>query len=48
MVRITHWLNPIAIIIMIGSGWGISSFQRYFSGVDDIGWTARHLAALAH
>jgi Ni,Fe-hydrogenase I cytochrome b subunit len=24
-VRITHWLNAIAIIIMIGSGWRIYS-----------------------
>jgi thiosulfate reductase cytochrome b subunit len=30
-VRITHWLNAIAIIVMIGSGWGIYNNVPVFS-----------------
>jgi thiosulfate reductase cytochrome b subunit len=31
-VRVTHWLNAIAIIIMIGSGW------RIYNNVPILGW----------
>ena len=28
LVRVTHWVNAIAIIIMIGSGWHIYNNSR--------------------
>ncbi len=31
VVRITHWLNAVAIIIMIGSGWRIYNQEPLFS-----------------
>jgi thiosulfate reductase cytochrome b subunit len=30
MVRITHWLNALAIIVMIGSGWRIYNQEPLF------------------
>ena len=30
VVRITHWLNAVAIIIMIGSGWRIYNWEPLF------------------
>ena len=31
VVRVTHWLNAVAIIIMIGSGWQIYNQEPLFS-----------------
>src|SRR3974377_159062 len=30
VVRITHWLNALAIIVMIGSGWRIYNWEPLF------------------
>jgi thiosulfate reductase cytochrome b subunit len=30
IVRITHWLNAVAIIVMIGSGWRIYNQEPLF------------------
>lgn len=54
-VRITHWLNAIAILIMIGSGWQIYNASPLFSfvfppGITLGGWLAGgimwHFAAM--
>src|SRR6202008_2541600 len=54
-VRITHWVNALAILIMIGSGWQIYNASRLFpfsfpKGVTLGGWPAGgllwHFAAM--
>ena len=51
MVRITHWLNAVAILVMIGSGWRIYNQEPLFgfsiSSLDDIGRPTRYLTTLA-
>jgi thiosulfate reductase cytochrome b subunit len=37
-VRVTHWLNAIAIIVMIGSGWRIYNNVPIFSWLVFPGW----------
>src|ERR1700730_13915134 len=54
-VRVTHWINAIAILVMIGSGWQIYNASPLFDfvfpkNITLVGWLARallwHFAAM--
>jgi thiosulfate reductase cytochrome b subunit len=51
MVRITHWLNAVAIIVMIGSGWRIYNREPLvgftFPVLMTLGRPTRNFATLA-
>jgi hypothetical protein len=48
VIRITHWLNALAIIVMIGSGWRIHNQEPLLassSGMDNVGRRAPNLSS---
>jgi len=46
-LRVTHWLNALAVVILVMSGWRIYPVRLSFCRQYHPGWLARRCAAVA-